>query len=131
MLVILIILLVLLAVLLGTVVVSSSLTSVAMSDALRAQAQATQALAVAELIRTLTGFVGVILALAVIVLVIVVVNKRRAARNVTILPRPVAAPQLTSGTQIEQLTQLFTLQLMRDMAKQQSLYSADEKEQRQ
>ena len=116
---------ILLVVLLGVSVISNSLTQVAMSDALRAQAQATQALAVAEVLREATVLVVVLALLAVIVLAGVIVYRRsRPAKVVEIRPRQVTrgevvqAPQLPAGTPIEQLTQLMSLQIMREMMKE-------------
>ena len=116
---------VILLALLAVSVISNSLTQVAMSDALRAQAQATQALAVAEVLREATVFVLMLALLAVIVLAGVIVYRRsRPARVVEIRPRQVTrgevvqAPQLPAGTPIEQLTQLMSLQIMREMMKE-------------
>lgn len=111
--------------LLAVSVISSSLTQVAMSDALRAQAQATQALAVAEVLREATVLVLMLALLAVIILAGVIVYRRsRPAKVVNITPRQVVkgevvqAPQLPAGTPIEQLTQLMSLQIMREMMKE-------------
>ena len=116
---------ILLVVLLGVSVISNSLTQVAMSDALRAQAQATQALAVAEVLREATVLVLMLALLAVIILAGVIVYRRsRPAKVVNITPRQVTrgevvqAPQLPAGTPIEQLTQLMSLQIMREMMKE-------------
>ena len=116
---------VILLALLAVSVISSSLTQVAMSDALRAQAQATQALAVAEVLREATLFVLMLALLAVIVLAGVIVYRRsRPAKVVNITPRQVTrgevvqAPQLPQGTPIEQLTQLMTIKLMAEMMKE-------------
>ena len=116
---------VILLALLAVSVISNSLTQVAMSDALRAQAQATQALAVAEVLREATVLVVVLALLAVIVLAGVIVYRRsRPANVVEIRPRQVVkgevvqAPQLPAGTPIEQLTQLMSLQIMREMMKE-------------
>ena len=125
MIVIFAVMLILLVVLLAVSVISSSLTQVAMSDALRAQAQATQALAVAEVLREATVFVLMLALLAVIVLAGVIVYRRsRPAKVVNITPRQVTrgevvqAPQLPQGTPIEQLTQLMTIKLMAEMMKE-------------
>ncbi len=119
---------ILIVLLVGTVVitgVSNAMTTVAMSDALRAQAQATQALAVAEVLRELTTLVLVLALLAVIVVAGFVVWRRsRPAKVVEIRPRQavrgevVQAPQLPAGTPIEQLTQLMTIKLMAEMMKE-------------
>ena len=125
MIVIFAVMLILLVVLLAVSVISSSLTQVAMSDALRAQAQATQALAVAEVLREATVLVLMLALLAVIILAGVIVYRRsRPAKVVNITPRQVTrgevvqAPQLPAGTPIEQLTQLMSLQIMREMMKE-------------
>ena len=125
MIVIFAVMLILLVVLLAVSVISSSLTQVAMSDALRAQAQATQALAVAEVLREATVCVLMLALLAVIVLAGVIVYRRsRPAMVVNITPRQVTrgevvqAPQLPQGTPIEQLTQLMTIKLMAEMMKE-------------
>ena len=118
------ILAVILLALLGVSVISNSLTTVAMSDALRAQAQATQALATAELLREATVFVVVLALLAVIVLAGVIVWRRKPAKVVTITPRQVIqgevvqAPQLPAGDPITQLTQLMTIKLIAEMMKE-------------
>lgn len=119
---------ILIVLLVGTVVItgiSNSMTQIAMSDALRAQAQATQALAMTELVRELTVLVGLLAMLAVVIMAGVVVYRRsKPAKVANITPRPVIRgevverPQLPQGTPIEQLTQLMTIKLMADMMKE-------------
>jgi len=125
MIVIVALMVILLVVLLGVSVISNSMTQVAMADALRAQAQATQALALAEVLREVTALVVVLALLAVIILAGAVMWRRsRPAKVVNITPRQIARsevitpPQLPQGTPIEQLTQLMTIKLMADMMKE-------------
>ncbi len=113
--------------LLAVSVISSSMTTVAMSDALRAQAQATQALAVAEVLREVTALVLVLALLAVIVLAGVIVYRRsRPAKVVEISPRQVVrgevvqAPQLPAGSPIEQLVQLAVLERLERMREREN-----------
>lgn len=118
---------VILLALLGVSVISNSLTQVAMSDALRAQAQATQALAVAEVLREATVFVVVLALLAVIVLAGVIVYRRsRPAKVVNITPRQVTrgevvqAPQLPQGDPMTQLVQLMILEKVENMREREN-----------
>ena len=118
--------LVLLAIL-AVSVISSSLTQVAMSDALRAQAQATQALAVAEVLREATVFVLMLALLAVIVLAGVIVYRRsRPAKVVNITPRQVTrgevvqTPQLPVGDPMTQLVQLMILEKVENMREREN-----------
>lgn len=127
MIVVIAIMAVLLVVLLGISVAANSLTQVAMSDALRAQAQATQALATAELLREATVFVVVLALLAVIVLAAVIVWRRKPSKTVTITPRQSAlrgevlqAPQLAAGSPIEQLIQLELLDRLERMKEREN-----------
>ena len=120
------ILAVILLALLGVSVISNSLTTVAMSDALRAQAQATQALATAELLREATVFVVVLALLAVIVLAGVIVWRRKPAKVVTITPRQVVRgevverPQLPQGDPMTQLVQLMILEKVENMREREN-----------
>lgn len=118
------ILLVLLVVLLGVTTVSNSVTQVAMADALRQQAQAANTLAATELVRQLIVLVSLVLLTAVVILVIVTVRRRKTA----VITRRESAPQLPVTTPMDQLTQLFAMQMMREMRKDNSLYSVDERE---
>ena len=113
--------------LLAVSVISSSMTTVAMSDALRAQAQATQALAVAEVLREVTALVLVLALLAVIVLAGVIVYRRsRPAKIVNITPRQVVRgevvekAQLPQGSPIEQLVQLAVLERLERMSEREN-----------
>ena len=113
--------------LLAVSVISSSMTTVAMSDALRAQAQATQALAVAEVLREVTALVLVLALLAVIILAGVIVYRRsRQAKVVNITPRQVVKgevverPQLPQGTAIDQLVQLMILEKVENMREREN-----------
>ena len=113
--------------LLAVSVISSSMTTVAMSDALRAQAQATQALAVAEVLREVTALVLVLALLAVIVLAGVIVwRKTRPARVVEIRPRQVVrgevvqAPQLPQGDPMTQVVQLMILEKVENMREREN-----------
>ena len=113
--------------LLAVSVISSSMTQVAMSDALRAQAQATQALAVAEVLREVTALVLVLALLAVIVLAGVIVYRRsRPAKVVEIRPRQVVRgevverPQLPQGTAIDQLVQLMVIEKIENMREREN-----------
>ena len=113
--------------LLAVSVISSSMTTVAMSDALRAQAQATQALAVAEVLREVTALVLVLALLAVIVLAGVIVYRRsRPAKVVEIRPRHVVKgevverPQLPQGSPIDQLVQLMVIEKIENMREREN-----------
>ena len=113
--------------LLAVSVISSSMTQVAMSDALRAQAQATQALALAEVLREVTALVLVLALLAVIVLAGVIVYRRsRPARVVEIRPRQVVKgevverPQLPAGDPMTQLVQLMILEKVENMREREN-----------
>ena len=113
--------------LLAVSVISNSMTQVAMSEALRAQAQATQALAVAEVLREATVFVVMLALLAVIILAGVIVYRRsRPAKVVNITPRQmvrgevVQAPQLPQGTPIDQLVQLMILEKVESMREREN-----------
>ena len=113
--------------LLAVSVISSSLTQVAMSDALRAQAQATQALAVAEVLREATVLVVMLALLAVIVLAGVIVYRRsRPAKVVEIRPRQVVRgevverPQLPQGDPMTQLVQLMILEKVENMREREN-----------
>ena len=113
--------------LLAVSVISSSMTTVAMSDALRAQAQATQALAVAEVLREVTALVLVLALLAVIVLAGVIVYRRsRPARVVEIRPRQIVKgevvekPQLPQGSPIDQLVQLMVIEKIESMREREN-----------
>ena len=113
--------------LLAVSVISSSLTQVAMSDALRAQAQATQALAVAEVLREATVLVVVLALLAIIVLAGVIVYRRsRPAKVVNITPRQVTrgevvqAAQLPAGDPMTQLVQLMILEKVENMREREN-----------
>lgn len=123
MIIILAILVILFAILLGVSVVSNSVTQITMSDALLRQAEATKALAMTELLRQVIVLVALLLVGAVVVLAIVVVLKRKAAKQVTIRPTPFPLPEgkglLTQVDPMTQVTQLFMIQLMRDMARDQ------------
>ena len=118
---------VILLALLAVSVISSSLTQVAMSDALRAQAQATQALAVAEVLREATVLVVVLALLAIIVLAGVIVYRRsRPAKVVNITPRQVTrgevvqAAQLPAGDPMTQLVQLMILEKVENMREREN-----------
>ena len=118
---------VILLALLAVSVISSSLTQVAMSDALRAQAQATQALAVAEVLREATLFVLMLALLAVIVLAGVIVYRRsRPAKVVEIRPRQVVRgevverPQLPQGDPMTQLVQLMVIEKIEMMKEREN-----------
>ena len=113
--------------LLAISVISSSMTTVAMSDALLAQAQATQALAVAEVLREVTALVLVLALLAVIVLAGVIVYRRsRPAKVVNITPRQmvrgevVERPQLPHGDPMTQLVQLMILEKVESMREREN-----------
>ena len=113
--------------LLAVSVISSSMTTVAMSDALRAQAQATHALAVAEVLREVTALVLVLALLAVIVLAGVIVYRRsRPARVVEIRPRQIVKgevvekPQLPQGSPIDQLVQLMVIEKIESMREREN-----------
>ena len=118
---------VILLALLAVSVISNSLTQVAMSDALRAQAQATQALAMAEVLREATVLVMVLALLAVIVLAGVIVYRRsRPAKVVNITPRQVTrgevvqAPQLPAGDPMTQLVQLMVIEKIEMMKEREN-----------
>ena len=107
-------------------VISSSMTTVAMSDALRAQAQATQALAVAEVLREVTALVLVLALLAVIVLAGVIVWRRKPGKVVEIRPRQVVKgdvverPQLPAGDPMTQLVQLMVIEKIENMREREN-----------
>lgn len=119
--IIVIILAVLLIMLIASMSISNAMTTVAMADALKAQAQATQALAVTELLREVITLVVLLVVLAGLGLAIVAVWRRKPAKVVNIQPKQVIRgevverPQLPQGTPIEQLTQVMMVKLMADM----------------